>query len=362
MNGVDGKSELSFRRRTSCQQSIQFQRQERCYSISISDRSIAMSSDYAFIANLVQIQNDFYRIGGPILVVLGMASSVLSLMIFTRKNLRKNPCSIYLVAVNVSNLLLIFTSILFSTLATGYNIDPSAYNLSFCRFRYFTMFLFDILSPSYLILASIDRILLTSSNALTRQRSTPRLAYTCIIVTTLCWSFLHIHTLILTNIVQLLPGVFLCFFQLGMHFTVVSYYSLIIKGILIPLLMLSLGLWAVKNVRNAACVMPVSVVPTLSTRTNRRTRADHLKDRQLLRILLVDIIVYIFFNAMLVIVLLYQQIKQNQMPTLVERQMQNVLANIAVFSTYIPFCIGCYTNLLASKTFRQEIKKILLCK
>lgn len=320
-----------------------------------------MSTDLAFIAYLVQIQTDFYRIGGPILIVLGTVSCALSLMIFTRKNLRKNPCSIYLVAVNISNFLLIFTSILFSILATGYSIDPSAYNLSFCRFRYYAMTLFDILTPSYLILASIDRILLTSSNALTRQRSTPRLAYTSIIIITLFWSILHIHALILSNFVQLLPGIFLCFFQLGTYFTIVSYYS-IIKCILVPIVMLSLGLWTVKNIRDAARIMPPSIVPTLSTRVNTRTRADHSKDRQLLRILLVDIIVYIFFNSMIGGVLTYRQIAQNQVPTRVERQMQNFLANIGVFGTYIPFCIGCYTNVLASKTFRQEIKKILMCK
>ena len=63
-------------------------------SASISNRSTAMSSDYAFIAYLVQIQTNFYRIGGPILMVIGTLSCILSFMVFMRKNLRKNPCSI----------------------------------------------------------------------------------------------------------------------------------------------------------------------------------------------------------------------------------------------------------------------------
>ena len=171
-----------------------------------------MSSDNAFIAYLVQIQTNFYRIGGPILMVIGTLSCILSFMVFMRKNLRKNPCSIYLMAVNVSNILLIFTSISLSTLAIGYKIDPSLSNLRFCRFRYYVMFLFDILGPSYLILAAIDRVLLTSPNALTRQRSTPRLAYTCIIIATVFWTLMHLHAAIVTDIVQIRPGVSLCFF------------------------------------------------------------------------------------------------------------------------------------------------------
>ncbi len=112
-----------------------------------------MSSEYSFIAWLVSIQTNLYRFGGPVLMGVG---TILSVIVFTKKNQRKNPCSIYLAAFNISNLLLIFTSILFLTLVNGYNIDPTLYNLSFCHFRLYTQLLFDILNPSYLILASID--------------------------------------------------------------------------------------------------------------------------------------------------------------------------------------------------------------
>lgn len=36
-----------------------------------------------------------------------------------------------------------------------------------------------------------------------------------------------------------------------------------------------------------------------------------------------------------------------------------LLLEISIFTTYIPFCIGCYTSILASKTFRHEIRSIL---
>ena len=147
-----------------------------------------------------------------------------------------------------------------------------------------------------------------------------------------------------------------------MHLTVMTYYSLIIKGILIPLLMLIFGLWSVKNVRGVRQITSVSVVSGFSTAITRRTHTNHSKDRQLLRILLMDITVYLIFNGMIAIVLMYRQINGNKSMTLVEMQVQSLLSNIGVFSTYIPFCIGCYTNVLVSKTFRQEIKNILLCK
>ena len=185
-----------------------------------------MSSEDGFVALLLSIQTNLYRFGGPILMGLGSVSCIMSLLVFTKKNLRKNPCCIYFVACNLANLLHIFTSILLPVLTIGYNIDPTLYNLNLCRFRLYAVFLFEILSPSYLISASIDRILLTSRNARTRQRSTPRLAYICIASITLFWMLLHSHLLIQGNIVEPIPGFVLCYFQLGLQVTLINYYSL----------------------------------------------------------------------------------------------------------------------------------------
>ncbi|UJR34592.1 hypothetical protein I4U23_027368 [Adineta vaga] len=54
-------------------------------------------------------------------------------------------------------------------------------------------------------MASIDRMFLTSKNALTRQRSTSHLAYKSIIITSIFWLIFHIHALILPNIIQIYP-------------------------------------------------------------------------------------------------------------------------------------------------------------
>ena len=321
-----------------------------------------MSSDFNYILSLLQIQRNLYRFGGPILIAVGTVSCILSLIVFMKKNLRKNPCSIYLVAFNISNFLLIYTSIVFSTLSTGYNIDPSLQDRGFCRFRFYAMLLFNILSPSYLILASIDRVLITSPNARTRQRSTPRLAYIGIISITVFWLLAHIHALILTDLLQVGPGFFICYYRSGTHIVLVSYYSLIIRGILVPLLMVILGLWAIKNVRRVNRGTPASAVPASGAAIVAGVRTTHSKDRQLLKILLVDIIVYIVFHLMISVILLDQQFIQKQSGTVIQASLQLVLANIGVFSTFIPFCVACYTNLLVSKAFRCEVRNVLTCK
>lgn len=327
-----------------------------------SDGSLAMSAESNLGTSLIFAGTSLYKFGGPILMGLGTVSCILSLAVFTKKNLRKNPCSIYFIAYNASNLLLIYTSVLSSTLAYGYNIDPSSYCLAFCRIRFYAMFLFDVLSPSYLILASIDRILFTSRNALTRRRSTPRLAFVCITSITLFWLLAHSHTLVLMNILPFAPGYNVCYFQPGIHNILVSYYSVILKGIIVPVLMLILGLWTIKNVRNVGHVAPATNTTGTERRVNGSLRSAHSKDRQLVRILLFDIGIYLFFTLLPSSVIMYQQVTRNQSQSLLQTRIQLLLLLLGNFSSYISFCVGYYANLLVSNTFRRGAKDFLLCK
>ncbi|CAM4827781.1 unnamed protein product [Rotaria magnacalcarata] len=135
-----------------------------------------------------------------------------------------------------------YSSLLALALSLGYNsYDPSIYILVLCRLRLYATVLFNMLSPFYLILTSIDRILVTSSNDRTRQRSTRCFACLCIIIGTLFWALFHSHALISSNIQKLAPNVFLCYFQQGSHLIFVSYYS-IIKETSTLLLMIICGL------------------------------------------------------------------------------------------------------------------------
>ena len=128
-----------------------------------------MSSEYQFFATLQTVVTNIYLFGGPIMIGLGTISCILSLLVFTKKTLRKNPCTMYLIAFNVNNIILIYTVMLQSILITGYSINFPVRNLIFCRFYLYATFVTDSLSSSFLMLASIDRVLVTSPNALTRR-------------------------------------------------------------------------------------------------------------------------------------------------------------------------------------------------
>jgi hypothetical protein len=118
----------------------------------------------------------------------------------------------------------------------------------------------------------------------------------------------------------------------------------------------------VKNVRSRPCIAPVSIIPTSVTTAIRNVRAGHSRNRQLFQILLTDISMYVILNLILTIIVMYEQFNPNQSGDLVVAHIQVFLMNVGIFSAYIPFCIGCYTNSLVSKTFRHEVKNIFKLK
>jgi hypothetical protein len=245
-------------------------------------------------------------------------------------------------------------------LNVGYQIDPSLYNLPICRLRIYVGFLFDCLSPYYLILAAIDRILITSRNARTRQKSTRRLAYICIGGGTLFWVLFHIHAFILSNIIEIGPNIFLCYFQPGGYVTFVGYYT-IIKEILALSLMIFCGLWSIKNIRSTRRITATNdlAVPRIGGVTDN-LQSTSSKDRQMMFMLLMDITIYGFFSFIYGIYLIYEEITQNDVKSYDRIEIESNLQYPFIYSFAIPFCTSCYTNLIASKTYRKELKKVVL--
>ncbi|CAF1444545.1 unnamed protein product [Adineta steineri] len=293
---------------------------------------------------------NLYQYGGAPLMIVGIAGCILSLLIFSTKNLRKNPCSIYFIAYNTANLCQICTTFLQAILAYGYNIDISIASIYFCPFICYIGYVFDILSPFYLILASIDRMLVTSRNARTRQRSNNHLAYKSVICGTICWMLFHIHIFFFFRIIEIIPNYYICYSGSITYLTFANYYGLT-KTIIIPILMLICEVYTIKNIQSAhrTRVIPLSTIGSNVLNNNAR-----FKDHQLIKILFINVTVYIIFNLFPVIVAIYNQINYYQMNVF--------LTSLSHFIYYIPISIGCYTNLIISKTFRNKTKTLLLCK
>ena len=318
-----------------------------------------MSMEY--LASLLTVERYLYRIGGPILMIIGTISCIISILFFKQKNLRKNPCSIYFIAVNISDLLFIYSLIMIIVLSIGYDIDLTSFNRFGCRLSIYLTFLVDSLSAYYLILASVDRVLVTSLNARTRQKSTPNFAGICILIGTIFWVLFHLHGIIFSDILPIGPGFYLCISSPGYYTEFVGYYLLLIKGILVPVLMSIFGMLTVKNIQSVRRRRIAPVMSITEQASGSNWSSMNPKDRQLVLMLLMNISIYVAFTLPLSIVAIYQQVRQSYGLTFEETQIILCIRLITLFFSYIPHCIDFYCNLMVSKSFRNEIKRLLHC-
>jgi hypothetical protein len=97
----------------------------------------------------------------------------------------------------------------------------------------------------------------------------------------------------------------------------VGYYTVIVKGALVPLLMAFFGLWTVKNIQSVHRVTTVPALSNTGMTLGAGSSAVHAKNRQLIRILLMDISNYIIFSSASSVFVMYQQVTQYNTKSLI---------------------------------------------
>jgi hypothetical protein len=125
--------------------------------------------------------------------------------------------------------------------------------------------------------------------------------------------------------------------------------------------MVLFGVWTMKNVRQVQHAVQPSAASTIrTTAAVDRSYTTQSRDHQLVRMLLMEISIYILARLPATIFLIYGQITQYETKSAEQLLIEEIIANITYFIGFIDSNIGCYTNMLVSKTFRMELKRIFL--
>jgi hypothetical protein len=299
----------------------------------------------------LRIQHQLNIILGSILVGIGSVSAVLRCIVFAQKTMRQNPGSIYFISYNLSSLLLLFAALFPSVVSNISNYNLSSYNIPYCKIFYYGSIMFLTLSRYCLVLTSVDRVLVTSSNVLTRQRSTHRLAYWSIVGVTLIISLYCIHLPVRVNIYELYPGYSICYFQPYNYRVFLTYSNLVIAG-LVPWLLLSV--FAILTLRN---LHRVHIQPVNAAQAAMNTRRS--KDRQFAVMLLFEIIIFFLSTAASLIFGIHLQITQYQTKDGQQQAFEQFLQGIFYLCGFVPGATTFYVNLAVPKTFRQKTTEVL---
>lgn len=83
------------------------------------------------------------------------------------------------------------------------------------------------------------------------------------------------------------------------------------------------------------------------------------KEHQLFRIVLVQTMLYIICKCSIQIMLLYNEINKTQKKSAEQRSIEDSVLHLTYFIYFVENCVGCYVNLIVSKTFRKAMKSTL---
>ena len=306
------------------------------------------SSDSYYVRLLPAISLYLNQYGTILAYVVGNLGNLSSIFIFCQKSWRKNVCSFYFVVCLLCCTFFINTSILATIITT--NSESSVYNSSnaFCKIFFYIAYLFSVYYPTTLILASIDRLLMSSRNVDVRLYSSKRLAYFSLTGGMLFWSLFLLHILIKAGIQEVYPTVFVCYYEMSNFYLDFFSYSSLVITMSVPLIMIVLSILALKNVRR------IRAVPR---QQRKEIRSMTKKDFQLLRCLYMHNIVYIIFSILVAFSIAYSRFVKFQAYSPINQAIETFLSNLGTFSHYIPYCSSFFISVSMSRAFRQELKR-----
>lgn len=293
--------------------------------------SRAMSS----VSLLPRLQVELLRWIPSVLLVMGTIGNVLNCCIFTRRSLRQNSCSLYFLGSSVANLLAIYFGCLTRLLSSFGILPPAAYLALFCKIRTFVTYIGLAGSTWFLVGASADRF--ASSSSSVRVRS---------------FSRVPVARRMLVFISSLVVGVYFqmlfcfdgslqaanCYPSSPFCRSFNDFNLLVTFSLLPPIGMLILGWLTIGHVR---------------------ATHEHRKDRQLTRMLFIQVICVTIFSLPISVQKIYSEMTLNEAKSSEHLLIENFFGTFVVLLALVNTSTSFYLFTLTGKVFRRELKSLL---
>ncbi|CAF0720448.1 unnamed protein product [Adineta steineri] len=301
------------------------------------------------IARYTQLTINMNAFLAPPILILGTIGNLINILIFLRKSLRKNPCSIYFLSASITSLIVLYSGLI-SRLLGGFNLDLTNWNNILCKMRFYFYYGSVALLSWFIVFASIDRYLSTSHLLYRRSFSRSHVACRLVLSTTVLSILFY-------------GQVFYCFVADPNQFPVQCYSKgavcrtfndmqfLIVYSLLPAVLMTIFGCLMINNVHQMG--------RQIETATNNNLLRR--KGILLVPMLLVQIALFVVFTVPLAVSKLY-----NSLIVLINLQLtsediarETFIFNVTVLISYFNCSVGFYIYSLAGSLFRRELKRTI---
>lgn len=283
-------------------------------------------------------------------IILGNIGLLLNVAVFIGPiYYRRNPFPLYIVAASLCGLI----GLNFSTIPVVYALDhpnPLTSSLIFCQLQFYFRHSFNQMMRTFFIFACADRYAISSNNVRIRSFSRYQIAVRVILCVPIFWFLLSIFPIMLRSLDN---GT--CGGKEGLPSIILSVYIAIAVGIVPLLCMIIFGLLMAKNLKNIRTrVRPsVNLGPAIHHARKR--------DRDMFKMLLVEIICYITTTAPLAVNLIYQSATQTAMKSIEQQRIESFITYLTgAFLLYFNNSLSFWTYIITSRSFRLEFKNLLI--
>ncbi|CAF0947714.1 unnamed protein product [Adineta steineri] len=290
----------------------------------------------------IQSQLNFYTY--TIVMVLGNIGNIFIIILFARQ--RQNACSIYLISSTIINsIYLTFNS--FVQLFPFYYADETIRAFILCKLRSYIPGILGLITKTFIVLACIDRFMITNHRANFRAFSTPKRAKCLVCLSILFWPIFGCHVAIMTTIINRQCG------QFGIYSIIYTIYIAIFVGLIPPITSGTLGYLTYRNMKQRHNrIQPVAHVDIPIRR----------RDKELLIIVMSEVFVYIITALPYPFILLEMMISRNVIlnKSIEYSQIESFILGIALLLIYMNFAAPFYIYIISSKAFRREFKHLII--
>lgn len=333
------------------------------HSFIVQNMSAPSNNDLINLLNAVSTQ--ITRYGGFAIFLFGIIGNILNILVLSQRSLRSNPCAWLFFVSSVAYLISLFSGV-FPRFLSTWDADFTSTNQFFCKLRIFIYF--DSLTVAFwlVMLATVDRWLSSSMNAIYRRRSTLRNAQRAVIAILILTSLLQTQQIFCYE-ANLVNTPLKCYTK-TVPCGILSDITFAVITVLIPLLlMFAFGLLIISNIRRTrARLRPMHVTADSSENTNPvtvnigPTNQQKKTDRQLLMMLFVQVLVILVFTLPFALSKLYTTLTRDTIKSALQRTIENFIFNLFLLSLNVasgmPFYI--YT-LTGGSVFRKALFNLI---
>lgn len=281
-----------------------------------------------------------------VILVIGNVGCLCNFITFTAKQLRRNSCGWYFLMSAVFDFCYINFG-LFTKLSTEqYGSTLQNTNLAWCRLRVFLTWVLPCFSTGYLVLASIDRYLSTSTSTKLRSFSQLKIAYRTTCIPIILYTITTSHQFVFYD---LRPT---CSPLAGTYAYLLSLYSIVWTSFVPQGLMLIFGLLTYYNIHKSHQRLIQTKQQQSATNQPPRSRTDsQLITITLMQVLCSSVLLNIRSGYYAYTVLSTGLTKDSY-----RKAVESLILQISSFIFYFNFTKSFFINTLTSRLFRKVFK------